>query len=255
MECRTAGEERNAATVDGKPEEEAPRQPGSIAQLAKTDGKDLLDLFMQTTQDREELLIVALELLHCWTSTTKSPSGSSMRRWHTRNSSTRFDAIRSRCWATVPRMDSGCILACPRQAASRPYFRAVAKDLTTSSFRFGQNRKQCVKETLLVPTAPSDLTQFRFSKEGNGRLVQLGHGTNEHGGCRQGTAEFAVAASLAAAVFGHEPSQPRGSEQDQGQTAIWPPIYLSSITLPMEPYQIEFRRRAGSCGEGSLASI
>ncbi|KAE8238845.1 hypothetical protein A4X13_0g8354 [Tilletia indica] len=114
MECRTAGEEKNAATVDGKPEEDAPRQPGSIAQLAKTDGKDLLDLFMQTTQDREELLIAALELLDCWTSTTKSPSGSSMRRWHTRNSSTRFDAIRSRGWATVPRMDSGCILARPR---------------------------------------------------------------------------------------------------------------------------------------------
>ncbi|CAD6966982.1 unnamed protein product [Tilletia controversa] len=30
---------------------------------------------------------------------------------------------------------------------------------------------------------------------------------------------------------------------DQGQTASWPPKYLPSITLPSEPYQVEFRRR------------
>ncbi|CAD6981920.1 unnamed protein product, partial [Tilletia controversa] len=42
---------------------QATRATGTIAQLAKKDGKDLLDLFMETTQDREELLIVVLNFL------------------------------------------------------------------------------------------------------------------------------------------------------------------------------------------------
>ncbi|KAE8254855.1 hypothetical protein A4X13_0g3257 [Tilletia indica] len=279
---RAAQREKKAAAVNGKPEEEAPRQPESIAQLAKKDGKDLLDLFMETTQDREELLIVVLNFLIAGRDTTAQ-----LLSWffyemmaHPEH----LDGIRRELIEVLG--------DCPEQGYRLPYDRMRDLPFTmaciTEALRLHpsvpKNGKRCVKDTLLVPSAPSDLPPIQIYKgemggwsdwvmarlpevwgadceeykpsrfletnaEGESRARQYSQWQQHmfNGGPRlclgMNLANFEALSIVAAIVPLFDFHWAR---KDQGQTASWPPVYLSSITLPMEPYQVEFRRRARS---------
>ncbi|CAD6913656.1 unnamed protein product [Tilletia controversa] len=264
---------------------QATRATGTIAQLAKKDGKDLLDLFMETTQDREELLIVVLNFLIAGRDTTAQ-----LLSWffyemmaHPEH----LDGIRRELTEVLGE--------CPEEGYRLPYDRLRDVPYTfaciTEALRLHpsvpKNGKRCVKDTLIVPSKPNptnlppiqiykgemagwsdwvmarlpevwgaDCEEYRPSRfldsateDEEGRM-----GTKQYsqwqqhmfnGGPRlcleMNLANFEALSIVAAIVPLFDVHWARA---DQGQTASWPPKYLASVTLPSEPYQVEFRRRA-----------
>ncbi|KAE8227149.1 hypothetical protein CF319_g349 [Tilletia indica] len=265
------------------PKETAPG-PGSIAQLAKKDGKDLLDLFMETTQDREELLVVVLNFLIAGRDTTAQ-----LLSWffyemmaHPEH----LDGIRRELTEVLGE--------CPEEGYRLPYDRMRDLPFTfaciTEALRLHpsvpKNGKRCIKDTLLVPSAPNhtnlppvqvykgemagwsdwvmarlpevwgaDCEEYKPSRfldtdaEGNSTTKQYSQWQSHmfNGGPRlclgMNLANFEALSIVAAIVPLFDFHWARA---EQGQTASWPPKYISSITHPMEPYQVEFRRRARS---------
>ncbi|CAD6898402.1 unnamed protein product [Tilletia controversa] len=278
---QAAQREKKASKDQGQ----ATREPGSLAQLSKKDGKDLLDLFMETTQDREELLIVVLNFLIAGRDTTAQ-----LLSWffyemmaHPEH----LDGIRRELTEVLG--------DCPEEGYRLPYDRMRDIPYTfaciTEALRLHpsvpKNGKRCVKDTLLVPSGPNpsnlppiqmykgemagwsdwvmarlpevwgdDCEEYRpsrFLHSKSGDSDGLG-GTRQYsqwqqhmfnGGPRlclgMNLANFEALSIVAAMVPLFDVHWARA---DQGQTASFPPKYLSSITLPMEPFQVEFRRRA-----------
>ncbi|KAE8210263.1 hypothetical protein CF327_g5848 [Tilletia walkeri] len=265
-------------------QKETAPQPGSIAQLAKKDGKDLLDLFMETTQDREELLIVVLNFLIAGRDTTAQ-----LLSWffyemmaHPEH----LDGIRRELTEVLGE--------CPAEGYRLPYDRMRDLPFTfaciTEALRLHpsvpKNGKQCIKDTLLVPAAPNqsnlppiqiykgelvgwsdwvmarlpevwgaDCEEYKPSRflvtdaEGKSGTKQYSQWQQHmfNGGPRlclgMNLANFEALSIVAAIVPLFDFHWAR---TEQGQTASWPPKYISSITHPMEPYQVEFRRRERS---------
>ncbi|KAE8239249.1 hypothetical protein A4X06_0g8419, partial [Tilletia controversa] len=267
-----------------KDQGQATREPGSLAQLSKKDGKDLLDLFMETTQDREELLIVVLNFLIAGRDTTAQ-----LLSWffyemmaHPEH----LDGIRRELTEVLG--------DCPEEGYRLPYDRMRDIPYTfaciTEALRLHpsvpKNGKRCVKDTLLVPSGPNpsnlppvqiykgemagwsdwvmarlpevwgdDCAEYRPSRfldsasestEGHGGIKQYSQWQQHmfNGGPRlclgMNLANFEALSIVAAVVPLFDI---HWAKADQGQTASWPPKYVSSITHPMEPYQVEFRRR------------
>ncbi|KAE8227160.1 hypothetical protein CF319_g351 [Tilletia indica] len=265
------------------PKETAP-QPGSIAHLAKKDGKDLLDLFMETTQDREELVNVVLNFLIAGRDTTAQVL--SWFFYEMMAHSEHLDGIRHELYEVLGE--------CPEEGYRLPYDRLRDLPFTfaciTEALRLHpsvpKNAKRCIKDTLLVPSAPNhanlppiqiykgelmawsdwvmarlpevwgpDCEEYKPSRfldtdaEGKSGTKQYSQWQQHmfNGGPRlclgMNLANFEALSIVAAIVPLFDVHWARA---DQGQTASWPPKYISSLTHPTEPYQVEFRRRARS---------
>ncbi|KAK0552250.1 hypothetical protein OC844_006453 [Tilletia horrida] len=126
---------------------------GSIAQLAKKDGKDLLDLFLETTQDRDELLTVVLNFLIAGRDTTAQ-----LLSWFF------YEMIAHPEHVDEIRKEVSEVLGdCPAEGYRLPYDQMRDLPYTfaciTEALRLHpsvpKNAKRCIKDTLLVPSGPN----------------------------------------------------------------------------------------------------
>ncbi|KAK0533914.1 hypothetical protein OC842_002823, partial [Tilletia horrida] len=146
-------------TVRARKAQEAvdPVQPthegGSIAKLAKKDGKDLLDLFLETTQDRDELLTIVLNFLIAGRDTTAQ-----LLSWFF------YEMIAHPEHVDEIRKEVSEVLGdCPAEGYRLPYDQMRDLPYTfaciTEALRLHpsvpKNAKRCIKDTLLVPSGPN----------------------------------------------------------------------------------------------------
>ncbi|KAK0563646.1 hypothetical protein OC844_002094 [Tilletia horrida] len=260
---------------------------GSIAKLAQKDGKDLLDLFLESSQDREELLTVVLNFLIAGRDTTAQ-----LLSWFFYEMMAHPEHLDE-----IRRELEEVLGDCPAEGYRLPYDRMRDVPYTfaciTEALRLHpsvpKNAKRCIKDTLLVPSGPNptrlpplqvykgesvgwsdwvmarlpevwgpDCEEYkpsRFLEEEvdsatgvKRRTVRQYSQWQQHmfnGGPRlclgMNLANYEALSLVAAVVplFDF-----RWATPEQGQTVSWPPKYISSLTHPMDPYKVEFRRRA-----------
>ncbi|KAK0521227.1 hypothetical protein OC834_006743, partial [Tilletia horrida] len=151
--------EERVRTAQAKKADEASKsvQPthegGSIAKLAKKDGKDLLDLFLETTQDREELMTIVLNFLIAGRDTTAQ-----LLSWFF------YEMIAHPEHLDEIRKELTEVLGdCPAEGYRLPYDQMRDLPYTfaciTEALRLHpsvpKNAKRCMKDTLLVPSGPN----------------------------------------------------------------------------------------------------
>ncbi|KAK0543838.1 hypothetical protein OC845_005918, partial [Tilletia horrida] len=149
LQAAREAKRQNALNPQSAPTHEG----GSISQLAKKDGKDLLDLFMETTDDREELLITVLNFLIAGRDTTAQ-----LLSWFF------YEMMANPEYVDGIRRELTEVLGdCPPEGYRLPYERMRDLPYTfaciTEALRLHpsvpKNGKQCTKDTLLVPASPN----------------------------------------------------------------------------------------------------
>ncbi|KAE8227148.1 hypothetical protein CF319_g348 [Tilletia indica] len=279
-----AQREKKAADVEERNTPNRARAPNSAAQTAKKDGKDLLDLFMDTTHDRDELLAVALNFLMAGRDTTAQ-----LLSWFFYEMMAHPEHLDE-----IRRELTKVLGDCPKEGYRLPYDRMRDIPYTlacvTEALRLHpsvpKNGKRCVKDTLLVPPVSSNLPPVQIYKgEVAGwsdwvmaRLPEVwGEDCEEYRPSRflksasegaEGESRIRQYSQWQQHMFNGGPRLCLGmnlanfevlglvaavvplfdihwARADQGQTADWPLRYISSITHPMQPYRVELRRRRG----------
>ncbi|KAK0549074.1 hypothetical protein OC846_004231 [Tilletia horrida] len=266
LQAAREAKRQNALNPQSAPTHEG----GSISQLAKKDGKDLLDLFMETTDDREELLITVLNFLIAGRDTTAQ-----LLSWFF------YEMMANPEYVDGIRRELTEVLGdCPPEGYRLPYERMRDLPYTfaciTEALRLHpsvpKNGKQCTKDTLLVPASPNPhnlppLQVFKGEMIGWSDWVMARIPEVWGPDCEQyNPARFLDTDSTTGARVFRQYSQWQShmfndfealsivaailplydvhwASAEQGQTSSWPPAYLSSVTHPMEPYKVEFRRR------------
>jgi len=254
----------------------------NMSQLAKKDGKDLLDLFMETTQDREELLIVVLNFLIAGRDTTAQ-----LLSWFFSEMMAHpehLDLIRQELTRVLGDCPEEGYRLPYEQMRELPYTLACITEALRLHPSVPKNGKRCIKDTLLIPSAPNPTnlppiqlykgemagwsdwvmarlpevwgpdceeynpTRFLDVGEDGGHVFHQYSQWQQHmfnGGPRlclgMNLANYEALSIVAAVVPLFDV---HWATEAQGQTASWPPLYLSSVTHPMEPYRVELRRRA-----------
>ncbi|KAK0541279.1 hypothetical protein OC835_000263 [Tilletia horrida] len=144
-QAKTANEAANPT----KPTHEG----GSLSKLAKKDGKDLLDLFLESVQDRDELLTIVLNFLIAGRDTTAQ-----LLSWFF------YEMIAHPEHVDEIRKELSEVLGdCPAEGYRLPYDQMRDLPYTfaciTEALRLHpsvpKNAKLCVKDTLLVPSGPN----------------------------------------------------------------------------------------------------